>query len=113
VLWPRRHEQPETGNWDFGDGSTLFPPYLDGALVLGRIGHWQMVWRENDAWNVGFWALDDDGRDLDDVAGLIFERYWLVLETVTAGAGGLRRGSEEGWMRAGGRVQLDCAPISR
>jgi hypothetical protein len=77
--------QPETVDWDFGDSSTLFPAYLDGELVLGRIGHGQMAWRENDAWDVGFWALDDDGKDLDDVAGLIFERKGPVLETMTAG----------------------------
>jgi len=77
--------QPETVDWDFGDSSTLFPVYLNGELVLGRIGHGQMAWRENDAWDVGFWALDDDGKDLDDVAGLIFERKGPVLETVTAG----------------------------
>ncbi len=77
--------QPETVDWDFGDSSTLFPAYLNGELVLGRIGHGQMAWRENDAWDVGFWALDDDGKDLDDVAGLIFEREGPVLETVTAG----------------------------
>jgi hypothetical protein len=77
--------QPETVDWDFGDASTQFPAYLNGELVLGRIGHGQLAWRQNDAWNVGFWALDDDGKDLDDVAGLIFERDGPVLETVTMG----------------------------
>ncbi len=79
--------QSESVDWDFGDSSTLFPAYLDGELVLGRIGHGQMAWRENSAWDVGFWALDDDGKDLDEVAGLIFERDAPIVKTVTIGAG--------------------------
>jgi len=76
---------PDGGDWSFGDASTLFAAYLDGALVLGRIGHGQLAWREDPDWNIAFWSLDDDGTDLDPVAGFIFQHAGPYLKLVTIG----------------------------
>lgn len=53
----------------FGVESSFFPARLGGDLVLGRIGHGRIGWREAGGWLVGFWKLDGD--DLVPVAGVV------------------------------------------
>ena len=50
---PRFGPQPPVGS--FQPASTFFPARLGGELVLGRIGHGHIGWRQYSPWMVGFW----------------------------------------------------------
>ena len=69
-----REEQKLTAYGRYGgmDGfaaeSRFFPARLNGELLLGRIGHAHVGWRESDDWLVGFWRLR--GNQLEAVAGV-------------------------------------------
>ena len=52
----------------FAAEARFFPARLNGELLLGRIGHAHVGWRENDDWLVAFWRLRDD--NLEAVAGV-------------------------------------------
>lgn len=67
---PRFGPQPPVGS--FQPASTFFPAHLDGELVLGRIGHGQIGWRQYSPWMVGFWRWKE-GR-LVPIAGVDVDR---------------------------------------
>jgi|GEM_PF-1349510 len=52
----------------FAAEARFFPARLHGELLLGRIGHAHVGWRENDDWLVAFWRLRGD--NLEAVAGV-------------------------------------------
>jgi uncharacterized protein len=69
-----REDQKLTGYGGYGgmDGfaaeARFFPARLNGELLLGRIGHPHVGWREDDDWLVAFWRLRGD--QLEAVAGV-------------------------------------------
>jgi len=65
----------------FGPDSVVFPAHLDGALVLGRIGHGTIGWRVDSNWNIAFWRLN--GTELEPVAAVIFGLGEPVLDSVS------------------------------
>lgn len=67
---PRFGPQPPVGS--FQPASTFFPAHLDGELVLGRIGHGQIGWRQYSPWMVGFWRWNE-GK-LVPIAGVDVDR---------------------------------------
>jgi hypothetical protein len=52
----------------FASESVYFPARLNGELLLGRIGHPHVGWREGDDWLVAFWRAKGD--HLEAVAGV-------------------------------------------
>jgi uncharacterized protein YecT (DUF1311 family) len=67
---PRFGPQPPAGS--FQPASALFPARLGGELVLGRIGHGQIGWRQYSPWMVGFWRWK--GKRLVPLAGVGIDR---------------------------------------
>ncbi|MDA3914893.1 hypothetical protein [Oleiagrimonas sp.] len=56
----------------YGSEATYFPMLIEGKLLLGRIGHGHIGWREGDNWLVGLWKLD--GGHLVPLAGVVVVR---------------------------------------
>jgi uncharacterized protein YecT (DUF1311 family) len=52
----------------FANEAVFFPAHLNGELLLARIGHAHVGWREADDWLVGFWRVQGD--HLEAVAGV-------------------------------------------
>lgn len=67
---PRFGPEPPVGI--FQSASTFFPARLGGELVLGRIGHGQIGWRQYSPWMVGFWRWN--GGELVPMAGVDVDR---------------------------------------
>ncbi|WP_348762312.1 hypothetical protein [uncultured Salinisphaera sp.] len=57
----------------FSPSAVFFPIAARGNWVLGRIGHGQVGWREDNDWLMGFWGLDADDS-LVPLASLRVER---------------------------------------
>ena len=57
----------------FSPSAVFFPIAARGNWVLGRIGHGQVGWRQDDDWLMGFWGLDADDS-LVPLASLRVER---------------------------------------
>lgn len=56
----------------YGKAAIYFPVHWHGKLLLGRIGHGYIGWRESGSWLVGLWRLDH--QTLESVAGVVIER---------------------------------------